>query len=116
MITDCKVEKDGLLIQFNFRLDPKVATEISSYKAEHWNYHWRSSYGSDRYSPLTDQRGSEPIKLDSVTLGPDGQTVKLKIPDLMPVDQAHISFRLKSSDGQDFSDEIYWTINHVPKK
>ena len=116
MITDCKVEKDGLLIQFNFRLDPKVATEISSYEAEHWNYHWRSSYGSDRYSPLTDQRGSESIKLDSVTLGPDGQTVKLKIPDLMPVDQAHISFRLKSSDGQDFSDEIYWTINHVPKK
>ena len=114
MVTECKVEKDGLLLRFNFPLEPDSATTIGSYQAEHWNYHWRSSYGSDRYSPLTDKPGTEPIQIESVTLGSDGRSVKLNIRKMIPVDQAHIKIRIKAVDGTDFADELYWTINHVP--
>lgn len=114
MVSDCKVEKNGLRITFNFPLEPNSATDLGSYAAEHWNYHWRSSYGSDRYSPLTDMRGTETIKIESVTLEADGRSVKLNIGKMIPVDQAHIKFRVKSLDGSTFEDELYWTINHVP--
>ena len=114
MVTDCKVEKDGLLIKFNFPLEPNSVTDVGAYEAEHWNYHWRSSYGSDRYSPLTDKRGSERIKIESVTLGSDARSVKLNIRDMIPADQVQIKIRIKAADGTDFADELYWTINHVP--
>ena len=114
MVTDCKVEKDGLLIKFNFPLDPNSATTVGSYTAAQWNYHWRSNYGSDRYSPLTDKPGTEPLKIESVTLGSDGRSVKLNIREMIPVDKAHITIRLKAANGTAFADEIYWTINHVP--
>lgn len=116
MVTDCKVQNDGLLISFNFPLDPNSATNIGSYQAIQWNYHWRSSYGSDRYSPLTDERGTEPLQIESITLGSDGRSVKLKIPELIPVDQAHIKIHLQTVNGMEFSDELYWTINHVPTR
>ena len=114
MVTDCRVEKDGLLIEFNFPLEPDSATRIRSYQASQWNYHWRSSYGSDRYSPLTDKLGTEPLKIESVTLGPDGRSVKLNIRQMIPVDQAHITIRLKAANGTAFTEELYWTINHIP--
>ncbi|MAI73606.1 MAG: hypothetical protein CMM01_22270, partial [Rhodopirellula sp.] len=85
-----------------------------SYQASQWNYHWRSSYGSDRYSPLTDKLGTEPLKIESVTLGPDGRSVKLNIRQMIPVDQAHITIRLKAANGTAFTEELYWTINHIP--
>jgi len=114
MISDCKVEADGLRISFNFALDPDSATAADSYVAEHWNYHWRSSYGSDRYSPQTDKPGVDKIGIESVTLGADGRSVKLNIPHMIPVDQAHLIVRVKAEDGSAFEDEIYWTINRVP--
>ncbi len=116
MVTDCKVEKDGLLIKFNFPLEPNSVTDVGSYEAEHWNYHWRSSYGSDRYSPLTDKRGSERIKIESVTLGSDARSVKLNIRDMIPADQVQLKIRIKAADGTDFAEELYWTINHVPTR
>ena len=116
MVSDCKVEKDGLRIIFNFALDPDSATDPESYLAEHWNYHWRSSYGSDRYSPQTDKPGVDKIGIESVTLGSDGKSVKLNIPNMIPVDQTHIIVHLKAEDGSDFEEEIYWTINRVPEQ
>lgn len=114
MVSDCKVESDGLRIRFNFPLDADSATDLDSYVAEHWNYHWRSQYGSDMYSPTTDKPGVEKMNVQSVTLGADGQSVKLNIPDLIPVDQVHLVVKVKSSDDQPFEEEIYWTINRVP--
>ena len=114
MVSDCKVETDGLRISFNFALDPDSATAPESYAAEHWNYHWRSSYGSDRYSPRTDKPGVDKIGIESVTLGADGKSVKLNIPNMIPVDQAHLIVRVRAEDGSAFEEEIYWTINRVP--
>ncbi len=68
MVSDCKVESDGLRISFNFPLDADSATDLDSYVAEQWNYHWRSEYGSDMYSPITDKPGIDKMNVESVTL------------------------------------------------
>ena len=87
---------------------------LASYSVEHWNYHWRREYGSDRYSPTTDQVGIDQLKVESVSLGADGQSVKLTIPELIPVDQLHLILRVKSDPGTPLDEEIYWTIHRVP--
>ena len=115
LVTDCRVESDGLRIDFNFPLDADTATSLGSYVVEHWNYHWRRQYGSDRYSPATDKPGVDKLKVESVSLGADDRSVKLRIADLKPVDQVHLILRVKSATGSEFEEEIYWTINRVPK-
>lgn len=114
MVSDCKVESDGLRISFNFPLDPDSATNLESYVAKHWNYRWRSQYGSDMYSPISDKPGVEYMNVQSVTLSSDGKSVKLNIPDLIPVNQVHLILKVESSDDRPFEEEIYWTINRVP--
>ncbi len=115
MVADCRVESDGLKLHFNFPLDPDSATSLESYQVNHWNYHWRKDYGSDMYSPTTDQPGVEAMNVVSASLGADGKSVKLHIPDIQPVNQVHVLLKLKGQDGDGFEEEIYWTINGVPK-
>jgi len=114
LVTDCQVEPDGLRLSFNFPLDPKTAADLNSYFAEQWNYHWRPSYGSDMYSPTTDQPGKEKLNVTKATLSADGKSVKLTVPDLKPVNQVHLKLNLKDRQGKPFHEEIYWTINGVP--
>ncbi len=114
MVRDCQVEKDGLRLMFNFSLDPKSATDPSSYVVEHWNYRWQSSYGSEMYSPTTDEVGKEAMRIVSVALSQDGKSVKLTLPSIQTVDQVHLLLHVQSDTGQAFAEEIYWTINRVP--
>jgi hypothetical protein len=114
LVTDCQVEPDGLRLSFNFPLDPKTAADLKSYLAEQWNYHWRPAYGSDMYSPTTDQPGKEKLNFTKATLSADGKSVKLTVPDLKPVNQVHLKLNLKDRQGKPFHEEIYWTINGVP--
>ncbi|MDF1746318.1 MAG: c-type cytochrome [Gimesia sp.] len=115
MVTDCQVEPDGLRLRFNFPLVPTSAADLKSYVADHWNYHWRASYGSDMFSPTTDQPGKDKLKITKATLAKDGKSVKLTVPHLKPVNQVHLKLDLKDAQGNPFREEIYWTINGVPK-
>ena len=115
MVSNCQVESDGLRIDFNFALDRKTATNLKSYAAKHWNYHWRRNYGSDQYSPTTDKPGAEKLNIVAAELSDDKTSVKLMVPDLKPVNQVHIIASLKDSAGTAFSEEIYWTIHRVPR-
>lgn len=114
MVRDCTVESDGLRLHFNFQLDPDSATDLASYDVTHWNYHWRRDYGSDMYSPTTDKPGIEKMNVVSASLGADGRSVKLNIPDLKPVNQVHLLLNVKQKNGDGFEEELYWTINQVP--
>lgn len=114
MVSDCRVEPDGLVLRFNFKLDPKLATDPNAYDVTHWNYKWQKSYGSDMYSPATGKPGVDPMNITSITLQEDRTSVKLHVPDLKPVDQVHALLNVPAADGQVFQEEIYWTINAVP--
>jgi hypothetical protein len=114
MVSDCQVEAEGLRIDFNFPLDADSATDPTAYVVEHWNYLWRREYGSDMYSPRSDQPGIERLTVEAVSLAADGESVRLQIPDLIPVHQLHVILRIKSNDGLPLEEEIYWTINRLP--
>jgi len=66
------------------------------------------------HSLVTGKPGRDDVKIASVTLDGDGRGAKLTIPDIQPVNQVYIQLKLKARDGEDFQEEIYWTINRVP--
>ena len=114
-VTDCQVESDGLRIEFNLEVDPESIKAGDAFVAKQWNYHWRASYGSEMYSPTTDEVGPDTVAFLPATLSPDGKTLKLVTKDLRPVNQLQLILKVKSADGKQFEEEIYWTINAVPK-
>ncbi len=115
MVQDCRVESNGLRIDFNFALDPKTAADPNSFVADQWNYRRRAEYGSDMYSPKTGQIGIDRVNIESVALSEDRKTVHLFIRDPIPVDQLHLTFKLTAADGTPFEEEVYWTIHRIPK-
>ena len=114
MVSDCKVESDGLRIDFNFAVEPVTASNIASYMAEHWNYRWQASYGSEQYSPTTGKIGAEKLNIISVDVSKDRKSIKLHASNLQPVNQLHLILRIKADDGIPFDEEIYWTIHRIP--
>jgi len=115
LVTGMEVRSGGIEFSFNFDLDPKVATNPQSYDLTQWNYRWRASYGSAQWSVKNpDRQGRDPVRIARVTLGADGRSVFLGIPDIQPVNQVLARLKLKGRDGQSFIEEIYLTINKVP--
>ncbi len=115
MIRDCRVESDGLRIDFNFPVEATAASDLTSYTARHWNYRWRAEYGSDMYAPSTGEVGPELLKVTSALVDKDGRSVKLIVGNLRPVDQVHLVMKIRAEDGTPFEEELYWTIHRIPK-
>ncbi len=116
IVTDCTVEPEGLRVAFNFPLDRQQAGQSTAYQLHHWNYRWQASYGSEMYSPTTGEVGIEPMNFTAAEVATDGRSVLLKISDLKPVDQVHLRLNVMSEFGESFAEEVYWTINAVPKR
>ena len=110
------VKKNGIEVTFADRLDETTATDAANYAIEQWNYKWTSNYGSPDFSVADpEKKGRDKLELSAVKLSPDKKTVFLEIPDLKPVMQMRIKYRLKAADGTPVASEIHNTINRVPQ-
>ncbi|HWL09435.1 MAG TPA: LamG-like jellyroll fold domain-containing protein, partial [Planctomicrobium sp.] len=106
--------KNGLAITFSRPLDPLSANEIDNYFLQQWNYRYTAGYGSPELrvsSPL--EEGRDDVTVRSVTLLEDGCTVFLEIPDLRPVMQMSIQYKLASRDGEPVEQTIVYTIHRL---
>jgi hypothetical protein len=144
-VVGMKVIKGGLELTFSEPLDPKSAGDAENYSASWWNYLWRVEYGSRDYSAadpdyfdkmmeynrLREDRGANKEKIETLfksfkpgrdkvavkgaKLSADGKTVTLDIPEMKPVMQMHLRYKVKTADGAAISQEIYSTVNRLPK-
>lgn len=83
---------------------------------EAWNYRWSSAYGSDQYSPTTGKPGVDSLALKRIALDKEGTVLRIEAPQLRPVDQLHLTLRVKAQDGTSFDEELYWTIHAIPEE
>jgi hypothetical protein len=110
------VKNNGIELTFSIPLDKTEGANADNFTVEHWNYKWTSTYGSPDFKPSTDNKeeGRDQLVVSKATLSADGKTVFLEIP-VRVVDQMKIKYRLLTVDGNQLSQEIYHTINYVPK-
>jgi hypothetical protein len=105
----------GIELTFTDPLDPATANDAGSYDVERWQYRWSKEYGSADYSlENPSKKGRDTVELKSAKLSADGRTVMLEMPDIAPVMQMSITYKLRAADGHDVPGAVYNTINKVP--
>ena len=106
---------DGVQIAFTSALDATAASDVQSYEVEQWNYAWTKEYNAPELSVANpEKKGHDPVTIQSVKLSPDHKTVTLVIPDIKPVMQMVIKYKIQTADGTPLSGAIGNTINKVP--
>ncbi len=99
----------GVLLRFNAKLDPKLATDPASYSAERWNYKRTPEYGSPHLK-LDGSAGQEFMTASSAYLSEDGMSVLVGFPDMKGgVSQMRLGWGLKSADGLKAENTAYFT-------
>ena len=107
--------KKGVEIVFTAPLDEKSATDKENFSVERWNYRWTGQYGSDDYSPSDpSKKGRDSVEIGAIRISPDKKTIGLDLPDMAPVMQMKIKFKITAADGRVLEQEIYNTINKLP--
>jgi hypothetical protein len=117
MPVDMRVVKEGVRITFTSELSPGEAGNVENYDVEQWNYKWSAEYGSPEFSPSDPKsKKHDKVTIQSAKVSTDRKTVLLEIPEIKPVDQMRIKFRIAAADGTPIAHEIYNTIHRVGGK
>ena len=104
---------DGLELTFLHPLDRSTATNPDRWDAAAWNYRRTSDYGSADYS-LDGRRGARTSwRVREVTLSPDERTVRLRIDDLEPAMQVHVTWSIEDANGRPLDHEAFLSIHDV---
>jgi cytochrome c5 len=101
---ELNINQNSLDISFAQELDESTAQAIGNYEISAWDLKRSKKYGSDRYNKRT-------LKVEAVTLAPDGKTVRLTLPELAPVDVMTIHYKLKDVNGKELEGTLQNTIH-----
>ncbi len=108
--TNIQTRDNGLLVRFNCPIDPETVRTENVF-CQQWNYLYSGAYGSAEFSVKQPGRpGHDPVPVKSAHLLADGKTVFLEIPQLHPVMQFHLHMQLKTTSGDRFCPDVYYSI------
>ena len=110
---DCRVKKQGILMEFNQPLDLTKANR-GNFKLQRWNYKRTQKYGSGHFK-LDGSPGQEIVAFDKVYLSPDRMSVFISIPKMMTSHTLEADFEITSLEGESYKDKIWFTAHHLPK-
>ncbi len=109
-IHEMRAKSDGFELTFTQPVDSLSATNVKSYAAKSWTYHYHETYG-DKPS---DEKS---LTIKEAKVAPDGKSVRLVLDELRPYYVHEIRVPgLRSAEGQPVLHPIgYYTLNHIPK-
>jgi putative heme-binding domain-containing protein len=96
----------GVAITFSSELDPTFAADVRNYAARVWGLKRSANYGS----PHVNER---PLPVTRASLGADGRTVTLEMPDLKPTWGMEIRCTVKGRSGEVRPVVIHNTIHRL---
>jgi hypothetical protein len=99
-------KKNGMVIEFSGKLDPKSAGDFKNYAVKTWSLKRSEQYGSKHYNEKT-------LKVTAVALSTDGKKVTLKMEGIQPTWGMEIKYDLKASDGSMVKGFLHNTIHHL---
>jgi putative heme-binding domain-containing protein len=107
-----RVRKDGIEIKFACPLDASSVRDQQNFAISVWDLKRTKNYGSDHYNETR-------LMVEKSELADDGQTVRLKIPDIKPTWCMEVQYSLRTDEGQPAQGRIHNTIHrlgHLMKK
>jgi len=111
-----KTRRGEVELRFTAPLDREAAADPDRWAVLRWNYLYSEKYGSPEFSVENPKKqGRDSVEVKSVKVSEDGHRVFLEIPDLKPVMQMLVRYRIRSAEGAAVSEEAYLTLNRVPE-
>jgi cytochrome c2 len=98
----------GVLLRFDIEIDPKTATERTSYSLESWHYRRTASYGSPHLK-ADGTPGQDWLTPSSAYRSTDGRSIFVALPDMKPVQQMRIGWGLTTPDGTPVEGNAYFS-------
>jgi hypothetical protein len=95
-------------IVFSDPIDAQAAADPKNYAVKAWDLKRSANYGSEH---LNERKWA----VTKSELLPDGRTVRLEIPEVMPTWGMEIVYALKGKTGEPFSGKIHNTIHRLGK-
>jgi len=115
MPVELHATKKGIDLVFTGPLDEKTATDRENFSVERWNYKWTGDYGSKDFSASVPNRvGKDLVLIDAVRLSADKKTLSIDLPEMAPVMQMKIRYKITAADGRTVDNEIHNTIHKLP--
>jgi hypothetical protein len=110
------VLKTGIELGFTDALDKEAAVDVQNWGAQWFHVEYTNNYGSPEFK-VSDhkQKGRENVTIKSVKISEDGKKVTLEMPELKPVTNLVIKYKVKAADGSVIQQELDATINRMPE-
>ncbi len=98
----------GLQLTFAAALDKGSAEHTGHYTIRTWELKRSRSYGSERHN-------TRELRVEGVTLGRDGKTVLIRLPDIAPAWIMEIRYALRAKDGTEVTGVVQSTVHALEK-
>ena len=109
-----RTSKQGVKLTFSDSLDRQSASNPENYTVKRWTYKYDKSYGSDEYSLKNPgETGRDSVEVESVQVSDDGKGIILQIPDMKPVQQMMVKYKLEGADGEAVKNRVLFTIHEL---
>ncbi|MEM7013250.1 MAG: DUF6797 domain-containing protein [Verrucomicrobiota bacterium] len=109
---DLRSSKEGVLLKFDFELDPTIATFLPNYKLDRWNYKRTSGYGSGHFK-LDGSPGQENLQVSSAYLSEDKKSVFIGVPDMQPCETLRLTYRLPKATETPQIKTVFLTVHEL---
>lgn len=109
---DLRSAKEGVLLKFDFELDPTIATFLPNYKLDRWNYKRTSGYGSGHFK-LDGTPGQENLAVSSAYLSGDKKSVFIGVPDMQPCETLRLTYRLPKATDTPEIKTVFLTVHEL---
>ncbi len=109
-----RVVANGVVFTFGEPLEPSTVQDSNNWSAQQWNYRYAADYGSADYKvSAPGQQGHDEVDIASVTLMADRHQVFVEIPEIQPVMQLAISYRITNQKQKTLNQTVYLTLHHL---
>lgn len=108
-----QTHRNGILIELS---DPLGADALGKDDlfAQRWNYRYSRAYGSPELSVTRPNTpGHDRVKISGISVLDGGRKFFVEIPDLAPVDQMHLFFRIRTASGETVRRDLFATLHRL---
>ncbi|MDF1850424.1 MAG: hypothetical protein P1U85_06285 [Verrucomicrobiales bacterium] len=105
---EVRASRRGVLLSFEQKLSPELASELGRYSVDRWNYRQTHNYGSGNFQ-LNDEPGQESVPVASATVSRDGKSLFLGIPDMQPSHSLRVTYRVPAPEVTEV-ESVYLTV------
>ena len=99
-------QKNGIRLTFSEAIDPKFAVDPANYQIKVWDIRRSKNYGSRHYN-------EHPLLVSKASVGEDGKSVFLTIPDISPTWCMEIVMSMRTSTGETVKHVLHNTIHKL---